>query len=85
MARSDNPQWNLTPHRKFRIPAEIYDPAEMKARWLKDAGYIIDDTYIPGPVDLAKLIRWSLVQFATETAEQTVTRLGLVQKTGNRT
>jgi hypothetical protein len=36
-------------------------------------------------VDLAKLIRWSLVQFATETAEQTVTRLGLVQKTGNRT
>jgi hypothetical protein len=67
------------------IPREIKQPAEQKAEWLRKAGYEIDDTYLPGPVDLAKLIRWSLVQFATETAEQTVARLGLVQKTGDRT
>lgn len=67
------------------IPREIKQPAEQKAEWLRKAGYEIDDTYLPGPIDLTKYIRHQLVLLASETAEQTVTRLGLVQKTGDRT
>lgn len=85
MARSDDPKWNLTPQWKYRIPKEIKEPAEQKAAWLKTAGYEIDDTFLPGPIDLAKYIRAMLVLLATETAEQTVARLGLTQKTGDRT
>lgn len=81
MARSDNPEWKLTPQYKYRIPKEIKEPAEMKAAWLKAAGYEIDDTFLPGPIDLAKYVRAMLVQFATESAEESVTRLGLTQKT----
>jgi hypothetical protein len=80
MARSDNPEWNITKKENFRIPAQIKEPAALKARLLADAGYEIDDTFIAGPIDLTKYVRAMLVVLANESVEQSIKRLGLTRK-----
>jgi hypothetical protein len=81
MARSDNPDWNVSPKFNFRIPKEMKDAADLKARLLNTDGYQIDDTFLPGTFDLAKYVRYSLAQFIAESTEASVARLGLTRKT----
>jgi hypothetical protein len=86
MARSDNPDWDISPKSNFRIPQPMKDAAEMKIRLLKGDGYLIDDTRTDGakplPIDLTKYVRYCLTQIIDESTDETVQRLGLTRKDG---
>jgi hypothetical protein len=84
MARSDNPDWDISPKSNFRISKELKETAEKKIVLLKADGYLIDDVRTEGakplPIDLTKYVRYSLAQIIDESTEQTVKRLGLTRK-----